>query len=56
MHILVGMNAGAAHAHRPFTATMVGAVGRRQISEHIRVVAQAIAVFTLIGAAIWSLL
>ena len=56
MHILLAMNAGAAPAHRPFTATMVGAVGRRQIAENLRVVAQAIAVFALVGAAIWSLL
>jgi hypothetical protein len=55
MHFVVGMNAGAAPAHRPFTATMVGAVGRRQIAANGRVIAQAIAVFALIGAAIWAI-
>lgn len=54
MHISLAMNAAA--AHRPFTATMVGAVGRRQIAENLRVVAQAVAVFSLIAAAIGSLL
>ena len=49
------MNA-TAPVHHPFSATMIGAVGRRQVVAHASVVVQAIAVFCLLGAALWAML
>ncbi len=50
------MNAASAHAlARPsFTSTIIGAVGRRQRLGELRNVVQAIAVFGLLGAALWA--
>lgn len=56
MHTSLGMNAASAHAlARPsFTSTIIGAVGRRQRLGELRNVVQAIAVFGLLGAALWA--
>jgi hypothetical protein len=50
-----GMNA-TAPVHHPFSATTLGAVGRRQVVAHASVVVQTIAVFCLLGAALWAIL